>query len=105
MRKLPIRIAVAVITLLLGLMLSSVLKHLRRAQPPQEQSSIPALTPSPVPAQFVNTGDDDNYPDTLGLQPFEIEWFIDNRPKARLSRLWERLNVKVSNPVAREDLA
>ena len=92
MRRLILRLTITLVTLTIGLMLSAVFKHLRR-QPSQE----PCPVPSPQTEILDTTEADDEYPETLGLQPYEIEWFIDDHPSAKLSRLWERLNVQPSH--------
>jgi len=100
MRKLILRLTVTLVTLTIGLMLSGVFKHLRR-QPPQE----PCPVPSPQTEILDTTEADNEYPETLGLQPYEIEWFIDDHPSAKLSRLWERLKIKPSHPEINGDFA
>ncbi|HEV8366815.1 MAG TPA: hypothetical protein VGQ39_02595 [Pyrinomonadaceae bacterium] len=98
MRDLLFRLSVALFTLTIGLMLSSILSNRRVRQ--RLTCSVPPL----VPAQLVATSkDEEEYPETLGLQPYEIEWFIDNHPSANLGRLWQRLSVKSSHPEASGD--
>ena len=56
-------------------------------------ASAPAATQVPAPQSTPAYSKEETYPDNLGIEPFDIESFIDNHPQADLSRLWQRLGV------------
>jgi len=96
MRKLSLRILVALITVGISLSSSWLLHRLRQPRPaPVEPAPCPTPQPaphfSPVPAE---EEEDAEYPDDRVISPWEISWFIDTHPRAKLKKLWTRLHVK-----------
>ena len=102
MRKLSLRILVALITLAISLSASWLLHHLRQQKPtPVEPAPCPTATPTPTPetVPISYNEDDAEYPDDKDLSPWEISWFIDVHPRAKLKKLWARLHIKEGNPM------
>lgn len=59
---------------------------------PQASQTTEVSVPLPrIPPPHKDT--DDAYPDDLGITPFDIVSFIDQHPRADLSRLWQRLGI------------
>jgi len=97
MRKLSLRILVALITLAISLSSSWLVHRLRQQKPrPVEPPPCPTATPTPAPqaVPIPSNEDDDEYPDDKDLSPWEISWFIDAHPRAKLQKLWARLHIK-----------
>ena len=97
MRKLSLRILVALITLTISVSASWLLHHLRQQKPPtNEPAPCPTPTPTPTPEAVPISYDEDDaeYPDDKDLSPWEISWFIEAHPHAKLEKLWQRLHVK-----------
>ena len=65
-------------------------------------AEVPVAAPAPAPAvaSTPSISKVETYPDDLELEPFDIEFFIDNHPQADLSRLWQRLGIKTDDPIA-----
>jgi|GEM_PF-1919987 hypothetical protein len=98
MRKLYLRILVALITL--GISVSSTwLLHRLRQRRPVPVEAAPCPTPAPDAQTEPLTYEEHNgeYPDDRDVSPWEISWFIDNHPRADLKKLWVRLHVKASD--------
>jgi len=95
MRKLPTRILIASLTLTLGLLVAKIHQHLthRPTVPPEvrQPATSPPIANELTAPEFFH--DDESYPESSALTPYDIEWFIDDHPQAHLKRLWERLNV------------
>lgn len=99
MRKLSLRILVAVITLTIGVSSGWLLHRLRQPRPaPLEPAPCPTPTPSAapqcVPVSYEDKDDNPEYPDDAELSPWDIFQFIDVHPQAKLKKLWKRLRVK-----------
>ena len=96
MRKLPTRILIACLTLMLGLLVAKIHQRLTHKPTPSPEVQQPT-SPPPITNEHTtleSLDDDESYPESSGLTPYEIEWFIDEHPQAHLKRLWERLNVQ-----------
>jgi hypothetical protein len=96
MRKLSLRILVALITLIISVS-SSWLLHRPTKPSPVAPAPCPTPTPETVPISY--NEDDAEYPDDKDLSPWEISWFIDAHPRAKLKKLWARLHIKEGNPM------
>ena len=95
MRKLSIRILVALVTLAISLTFSWLLHRLRQPKPaPVEAAPCATLTPAAQTEPVAYEEDNAEYPDDSPLSPWEISWFIEAHPTANLKKLWERLHVK-----------
>jgi hypothetical protein len=87
---------VAFVTLSIGLTLSVLYKRFNHPKP-QPQSTTPCSMLSPAPPTqcvAIPYEDDDEYPDSSELTPWDIARFINDHPRANLARLWQRLHVK-----------
>jgi hypothetical protein len=95
MRKLSLRILVGLVTLGISVGSSWLLRHVRELRPTPAEAA-PCLTAAPpsTPAVFVVNDDHAEYPDDKPLSPWEIYFFIDSHPRAKLGGLWTRLHVK-----------
>jgi len=94
MRKFFIRLTVACLSLLLGLIISQLFKLVRTAPATEPPAPCATPTPTPEPQPLSEDIEDNEYPETKKLIPWEISMFIDNHPQAKLKRLWERLGIK-----------
>jgi hypothetical protein len=95
MRKLSLRILVALTTLIISVSSSWLLHRLRHPKPlPAEPVPCSTSSPSPQTEAVPYEADNAEYPDESPLSPWEISWFIDEHPEAKLDRLWERLHVQ-----------
>ena len=63
---------------------------------------VPVVVPVPIAQTETEQAEPDDlpYPDNVGIDPFDIEYFIDAHPQANLDRLWQRLKIKRSDQVA-----
>jgi len=93
MRKLSIRILVALITLGISVS-SSWLLHRPTKPAPVKPAPCPTATPTPQVVTIPDEDDGADYPEASGLSPWDIASFIDSHPRAKLQKLWKRLNVK-----------
>jgi hypothetical protein len=97
MRRLLPNIILSCLTLGFGLLTSTISKTLiHRPKPAKTEAQMTSVSPSPKPAVTQQpTGD----AETVGLSPFDIEYFINSNPRADLSKLWHRLGL----PSAKDD--
>ena len=93
MRKLSLRILVALIALGISVS-SSWLLH--QPKPVPVTAPCPTPTPTPTPEDVTSSDEEDyaEYPDDRDLSPWNIAWFIDDHPRAKLKNLWKRLHLK-----------
>ena len=84
-----LRVTVACAAFVAGVLVGAANRHMQQ-QRLVTQAEIPAPPPSPMPALEDMYP---SYPETLGLTPREIAFFINDHPHANLDRLWQRLGV------------
>jgi len=91
MRKLLSNITTACLTLATGLVISALSKSsIHRGKPAKTEAQITTALPSPKPAVTQPPTEDAG---TVGLSPYDIEYFISSNPQADLSKLWQRLGI------------
>src|SRR5260370_28965997 len=97
MRRLLPNIILSCLTLGFGLLTSTISKTLiHRPKPAKPEAHMTSVSPSPKPAVTQQPTED---AETVGLSPFDIEYFINSNPQADLSKLWHRLGL----PSAKDD--
>ena len=94
MVRLPQRIAVLFLSLATGLALSGSNKHLTHKHRPPQPDRSTISTPALPDTNNIKLSDD--YPETVGVSPYDIEYFIEDHPQSDLSRLWQRLGVPLA---------
>ena len=91
MRRFLPNIILSCLTLGLGLLSSTISKSLiHRPKPAKSEAQITSVSPSPKP---VITQPPTEGAETVGLSPFDIEYFINSNPQADLPKLWQRLGI------------
>src|SRR5215204_201737 len=96
MRRIFVRIIVALLALLVGVLLTETFED--HDQDPQ--SSTLQIPPCPIASAVELSSFPEEvveYPDERGLAPYEIESFIDDHPNADLRKLWKRLGIKATD--------
>jgi hypothetical protein len=96
MRKTLLRILVALIMFVIGLLLTQFVNLLRASKPTTTTVSIATTLPTQIPPSAVDNSakvDGAEFPDEFDLDPYTIQAFIDEHPGARLEKLWQRLGI------------
>ena len=97
MRKHLLRIIVALVTFLMGLLLAQLVALLHTPKVSAPPYPVSAASASPTPAATpleIAVDDGAEFPDDSDLEPYTIKSFINEHPHANLHKLWERLHVK-----------
>ena len=94
MRKLFLRIAVAVCTLTFSLILAGLINRLNVRNTDAPCPTVDSSNTSQTRTDSALTHErDDEYSNDLGVCPYDIERFIDEHPAGNLSPLWKRLKI------------
>lgn len=90
MRSTFLRVIVACAAFVVGVFTGSIYRYTQ--QPRCAQPSSTAEVPAPLPTSNVEQTIK-KYPEDLGIEPFNIAFFIDDHPESDLTSLWERLKI------------